>query len=789
MVFTGRNLTVRLYALIGFNSLIISLYALSMSQKIAPAASQNDLEKAAISVAEDLSGLTVLCKRLGRIGLCDRSNPGETSLNRLLGTLRLDGLLARQLQSAYLTKLVEADFVEVQKAQVELANLLRQSIRSHAPDPASGQKMSIYDKAYKIISESSHNKERRLVSLRIDLGRLKNNEITSLVRVPEDEESAVHTHSSYYLADRDIPDFNGHNIRFYQTADRPLVVSSKDFVSEESGEISSVVLLEATFELIENKKGKKNLIRQNACVVVGAPQMVPRSSVLMLSFPQGNLKMFSSLWDVLSFTSWNKPGRWRQAIGDAVPGNGHLETAEALLPSQMAVDKSLATAFYHWLFSLGPNVRTSLLNRMLNQRWPEDAHVSVPAVGGERKYAPLSSNTALLRDNGAANFAFLYQTEADELGQKNLQAAFDSKSLTEVLPSSSLPLNVDASGVCHLPGQANLDNQLIQQFLKDLYWSNFAGIESRALAGNIITRMDAAISKSESEIILLKEELSSIHKGLDTDEKQVQIKKKIENEESKIASYRRVREQAGIVVANAQKTIELTFELSSHMNRFAAQGLNRIVDREPGYLLSRSLLFVPHSKPVSEEEIYIQAKESQIVSRWASPDFLVVGKPSEKATINGQSLPEFWARQPQPSANVPLFVIFSSEMLTRNANAKIRVLDKSPFASTGISPWQFVYHGSEALLTGDKLPVRWSMLIRDLVANKEKESGEPLPAAQPRWCVDLRMDDEACPGLACEIQLRAPVPVAAELPTGLVLQNLEGKETVPIIPPAPPEFF
>lgn len=775
----------RLYALIGFNSLLISLYALSMSQKIAPAASQNDLEKAAISVAEDLSGLTVLCKRLGRIGLCDRSTLGGTSLNRLLATLRLDGLLARQLQSAYLTKLVEADFVEVQKAQVELASLLRQSIRSHAPDPASGQKMSIYDKAYKIISESSHNKERRLVSLRIDLGRLENNEITSLVRVPEDEESAAHAHSSCYIADRDIPDFNGHNVRFYQTADRPLVVSSKDFVSEDPSDISSVVLLEATFELTENKKGKKNLIRQNACVVVGAPPAVPHSSVLMLSFPQGNLKMFSSLWDVLSFTSWNKPGRWRQAVGDAVPGNGHLETAESILPSLMPVDKSLATAFYHWLFSLGPNVRTSLLNRMLNQRWPEDALISVPAASGERKYAPPSYNTALLRDNGAANFAFLYQSDSGELGQKNLQAAFDAKSLTEILPPSSLPLNVDAAGVCRLPEQTNMDSQLIQQFLKDLYWSNFAGIESRALAGNVILRMDAAVSKSESEIIELRQALSSIHADL----KPEQIKTRIENEESKIAGYNRVREQAGIVMANAQKTIELTFELSSHMNRFAAQGLNRIVDREPGYLLSRGLLFVPHCKPVSEEEIYAQAKERQIVSRWASPDFLVVGKPSEKATINGLSLAAFWGRQPQSSANAPLFVIFSSEMLTRNANAKIRVLDKSPFANTGISPWQFIYHGSDALRTGDKLPVRWSMLIRDLVAYKEKESGEPLPALQPRWCLDLRMDDETCPGLACEIQLRAPVPVAAELPTGLVLQNLEGKETVPLIPPAPPEFF
>lgn len=812
-----RRFNWRLLFLVGLYSALISTYALTMGRKIAPVASQNELEQACLAVADELSKVSVPGQRLGKIGLCDfepadagaLGNRGgrQTSLNTLYATLRLDGMLAKRLQSDLMGRLVKEDLVEAKNLELALTALLRRSI--HAPQtPGSLSNLknqdSIYGKAFRIIAESGHNRERRLVGLNIDLGKLKSQLYSS--RSPAPEASAVFVQDGRYRAYYDVPVIDGQIVRFYQSADKNVIVSPDDFQLTDDDTVPSAVLLEATFESLETKDAGKIKTKQNACVLIGARPVSPKNSVMMFSFPHGSLASFNSLFEVITFKNWNKPGQWKRTVVGPVPGSGHFISPMSETLADAISGDAIVVALYHWLFSLGPYVNPEALDRMMLERWADKKIVAL-----ERKEPALpvvASNSALLRDTGAANFALLNQSDPNGLGQKILQLAFAAGSLSRLFPSSALPLNVDNKGQCGLFGQSTFDHKLIRDFLTDLYRSNLAGVETRSTAAQIIDEVDIAIGKSESDLVLLREELRLIANDIELvrqgkpalrgkykgalpamQKKRQQIIDSITTEMTAKKKYDQIRERATIAVGNAQKIVEMTFELCSHMSRFAAQGLNRIDDGIDGYLLSQSVMFVPHQNPITEKEIYsaAAAKGNERLS-WTSSRFQVIDSPSGQAKVNGRPIAEVLRMQAQTKCNRAMFVVLNSDALTRSSHNGVCILDRSPFINTGIPHGQLSFYAPDAVRTGDSPQVRWSVLLRDLVAYKDI-GGDPVPAMQPRWCLDLDMGEEECPGLACEIQLRTPIPVLDDLPLGSMLQNTTGRETVPLVPPAPPELL
>lgn len=798
-----------LFLLVGTYSILISFYALLIGQKIMPTASQNELEEAAVVVAQELSSINVGGGRFGSVGLCDLSFDSappdnyrqgrQIGLNTLYATLRLDGILAERLRSDCMCELVQKDLIEARKIERDLLRKLWQSIQTHAPEPGSGKRVSIYDTACRIIAQSGHNHERRLIELTLKLGKLKSDRFSSQAPAPKGE-NADHIRNGTYVCERSIPSAVGASVHFYQLAAKPTIVPVDDFVAQDMVSLPSVVKLEATFESFSKNEHQRIITKQRACVLLGSPPYMPSSSVLMLSFPQGGLSLFSSLSDLIHFQKWNKPGQWRQAIEGPVPGAGHLNAVNGF--ADMQTKNAITTALYHWLFSLGPYVIPDSFERLLLRRWS----VGFPTVkleGTPGKTQELLSNSALLRDNGAANYALLYQSEPGGVGQKILQSAFSTRSIAELFPLSAIPVNVRSDGNCYLPGQTKFDLQLISDFISDLYRSNLAGLESRSVALAVIDRMDNASREIESEIQNMQEELRSTSSGMErikqgvlaTREKQKKealeemgqrydrIVAAITFQEDKKRVYAQIRERATQGVNNAQKAVDLTFELCSHMSRFSALGINRMKE---AYLLGKNLVFIPHTSPLTEDELY-DSSSSRI--SWTNKKFEIIEKPAEGASVNGVPIAQFLHRQPQARYSPPIYVIFGSDLLTRDSLSEISVLDQSPFADSGIPVSQLNYYAADALRTGEAPPVKWSVLLRDLVAYRNISTGEPVASSKPGWCFGLKMEKESCPGLACEIQIRAPLPVLKDLPAGLMLQNSSGRETVLLLPPAPPELL
>jgi hypothetical protein len=82
--------------------------------------------------------------------------------------------------------------------------------------------------------------------------------------------------------------------------------------------------------------------------------------------------------------------------------------------------------------------------------------------------------------------------------------------------------------------------------------------------------------------------------------------------------------------------------------------------------------------------------------------------------------------------------------------------------------------------------------LRDLVASKASGSedepvGSPIQAQQRQWCGADQ--DGQCPGLACELQIRCPLPVLDSTYHDSFLKNAKMDAQVQQIPPVPPDML
>ena len=792
--------------LISLSSLLISLYALFLSQRLAPVASQLDLDHAALVLANELSSLTVMQNRFGKVGLLHYRDASrvQMGLNGLQATLRLDGIVARQLGFDSMADLVTADATSAAFSSKEFAELERSLAQPNGKENLGRE--TFPDIVKKVLNHTGAGN--RLRSLKISVGALKNSKYGSATPLPAMEKAgtAFYADGENYRTHIKVPIWNDLNYEFYELADKPSLVSPAMFTPVDKDLPASVVLIEAEFDVAERGRmgGQKKM---QACAIAGGASYENPNSAFMLSFPQGYLSAISCLNDLFSPSKYaREKGDWLQAAGGDVPGQGHLTVvADDKLrrePNLAAVD-----LLYHYMFNVGPELNPANLKRLLNEP------ISTASMHADEKAnAAEAINSGLFKDTGAASFALNKQSQPGAEGQKVIAHAFSGVPISQLMPSSTFPLVVDSDGTLRFAQDNGFDQEFLKEFQEALYKTNIAGIESMQVAATVVNRMQNAIEQSDKKLAQLNEEIVSAKRSLesvsaqkagDATLKMNQLSEQIasllvqqQREQNRKQRNLQVKQLATQVRKNGREAARSSYEIAAHMSAFAAEGVRRITAPFKGYLLSRNVAFIPHTSPVDESDLYELADADSLDGRsakdpqaWTSNKFEVNQIPDNFIFVEGKPIMEYWQTVPVRTVNRPLFVILSSAELLKDEAPKLYLSRQTPFDNGAIGKSELFYLAPQSIESGKESRATWTVLMRDLVYSRTETSGQPLQSIRPRWCVDVGMHEESCPGLAVELQIRTPIPKLKGALSSLYLQDPDGAEQVSLFPPLPAEMI
>lgn len=825
-----RSEFVQISLFVSLSSLLIALYAIFLSLRLAPAASQHDLDQATLMLASELAALSLNHGRFGPVGLLDTADGGrrQLSFNRLEASLRVVGISAKKLGFDSMSELLSRDAREVSALVREFAQLEREEVNASSEQIQGRESLS-----HKLRKSLLRNGPASVLrDLKITVGGVKEGKYsaTSSPLPPLLEENqAFFADKGFYKAHVPVPIWDNYTFSFYENAESTRLIPVSQFRAISQDELASAVLVEAEFEVLERGKSKENR-RMQSCALLGAPALKGNSTLFMLSFPHGRLSKFGSLADLFSPANYNAEGQGKcyQAIDGELPGQGRL------LPLfSSSAPLACSRALYDFMLSAGPELNPQRLSEVLKKPFSELQLRQKELRQNDERTKQYSFNSALMRDTGASAFALLNQSKKQEAGQKALANAFSGKSREELLPAFAFPALVDENGFLSLPSETTFDTALLHDFLSSLHQTNIAGIESMKSARLIIERMEGAIAGSQRKQKVLAEEFESIQKNsaklklaaapnlseTQNSSKEQELKRQIEQiserlarEKARYQSYLKTSDKAKLAAKNGEAAARSSYQIGEHMSTFVSQGVKKVTAPVKGFLLGRKVVFIPHKTPVDQDDIYgsfsagesgadavfdpekdqrAESGYSEKENDWLSPKFSLMEIPDHRFQIEGKSFFQYWETRESIKHYQPYYVMLSSSELCRKGRPPMLFAGQaSPFENGALNNLQLCFFAPACIKSGaGKEPVYWSLLLRDLASTRAPQGVFGLESTKSNWCIELGMDEERCPSLASEIMIRSPLPGLLKDLSGVYLQDPSGLPPVPLYPPLPPELL
>jgi hypothetical protein len=607
----------------------------------------------------------------------------------------------------------------------------------------------------------------------------------------------------------------------------------------------TAVQIEAIYKIARHKEAPK-WVKKTACVALGFKQSQPPSAALLLTFPHGMPNLFHNIHDLMFFKKWQNQNRWRQATGGDVPGSGSLLAAVSEQLPIMSPGNVMVMLIYHWFKLLPTDVDPQRCASLLSCNFTESK--TLPSQGADslkkqtatsptRTYASSQTesppiNSYLAKDSNERVDELLDRATPGSRGQWSISQIFKKTEPAasvdlQPTPPSALPLFVDEAGNCNLVGCHGFQEDLIRQFFTSVYETNLFAFESLSIAQLLRARYCREQEQIRREIAIEREELNSIEHRLklsgDTiissaklstdDEKsnarQMEllhrqsglIKIKLNNGEQSVKQLDRLIDLTLIACENANRVADATYELTAHLFTMSKDGLSQLNLPEKHYIVGKKFFFDPVDRPVSESD-FIEAasvrhgQEAKLknLSPWLIKNMSVLkdldsalaqSEPSFKEMI-GKSMSTKNINE-AAGAMLPTTIVFNSDCLLPGRLIKPYACQSYPFANSGIPNGQLFYYCQNALETGNNPHVLWSVLARDVVAVKGRNIfGHPLRANETDWCNQKGQLSGMCPGLACEFQVRSPLPDLSNFAIGSYIRN-SSEHLVPQVPPVPAE--
>ncbi len=802
-------------------SIFIALYVLGVGMS---GHHKRNVDSAALAVlyaAQQLSQIHVDSTSFGRVGLCDLASDDSgtfsyvhghsrvTGLNTIYKTLAVDALIAKHLKRQIMADLINKDLVEAQKIENELRLRLHEAAEPDLMEAQASESSTqlyanttskpnnIYRDVYRMLAADKSSPDLSLIEVRLKLGRYK-----QAAAVPDSWPSG--------------------KIR--------LIEPPELFEPSKKDEAPYAVLVEAVFQTKpKNASDPIRTVSKKHCALISAPRLAPVKSTMVMSFPDGLPPVIDCAMSLLTATSVSGTGDWQQTVGNEVPGKGSLAPSlQPVLPG-MSPSDAFCVALYHWLKRQGPEVKEHQLYELLEAKWNSSAPIMKFQPETNVSTNESKPNSCLAIDTGARQYAILNQTGPGGIGQTALSRAFAiytgtlSGSAQANFPQNALPLFVDREGKCKLAGRNDYSDKFVNNYLKAIYDTNLAAVESAAVSRMVIARTSAELTQLDQKIYIERQELNSVinrfnRLGLETPpEKDAAIpnevarqralvkdkidalKSSISSREEDRANLRRTSVLAQRTTTTANQVGTTTYELCAQAFRLCKDGIFKIEKPASSYIISRKFVFTPCTKPVDESDFFKPESEVSANSKlWLTKSFDVVttienARLAADTIVDGKKYSEFAASTLLQRANAPVVFLTTDELFS-SGTPRPMIFNFYPFGNIRIPSGQLFYYCKDALRTGSAPSVSWSVVIRDLVASVGQNSmgnptGQPIPSDQPDWCKVSDQDEEhECPGLACEFQLRTPLPVITNSPETL-LTNPVNSAQIQQIPPVPADML
>lgn len=857
---------------------VISLYVMSIAWFNLKEIDSDPLDIAAQSTASTLGGLTVSDTSFGHLGLSRQAN--VRTFNTAVSLVRNGLTLADAYQLPTMKIEARKDYFTLLAKQNELAKKLNAAVEK--------DKGWLYRDTVNLVTSRLKPTE-TLKDLNITLGTVKGKFLSTDIPARKDERNLPYVKEGKFICQTavDIPlHENAQPLQNYYFQQEPPYIQPLGFadfepLAQQSINLPSALLIDAEVEIKSNKQRRVTTLRRRVCVTIGSKESavgdrnsfsLSRPNCLAISFPHGKIERFKCAADLLRSKDWLSNGDWTECQGGTIPGGGTLKPTVNPVVRQMSSGDTFSVLLYHFIRGQTAPVSSDLIRICLETAFeqvrPSDlAESNSKQQGGKLYLQALSeineegklelldldesrnaaANTALLQNTEARSFAYLYQMGAKEKGQAAIGACFTQTGQERKFPDSALPLIVDKSGACNLPGHKSFDRDLAGQLLRSIYETNLAANDTLAVAEIMQKSSTRNLKEARDRCYLLSSELAYLKQKLaqmgeagvknskgNINEEISLRQSKLEYEESQQKILLQVSRLSTIARANAISVASASYECGAHLFKIAAQGVHKLDERTNAFVLGKHFIFLPQTQALGESELLEQAETLSAdaarskgstgmpVSPWLSNRLRVFGsaknllqKADTQISVEGRALSE-WQAQEDPARALPCTVVIDSR-----AFAPIKTKGKSfimpnlvfandPFTGPAMSlqEGQLVYYNQNALQSGKEKEVLWSTIARD---NKARYAVDANPKtnfsnqanlfsspSNPSWCKqainfsrvleDLQGEHEIeCPGLAGEWQLRAPiVPAERSMQTlieGATLTDPRTGQRVPQIPP------
>lgn len=374
---------------------------------------QNAVDAAAIAVAKDVQRVTILDPRLGRVGVVDQYGTGGLeqrpilSINTVLATARLDGLVASQLNNTTMIAAAGQDLNNAKAAARNLARSMNDYIGGGSAQDVDGKSinggnlLNIAANAYNANNRRSSRgyKDLSPADFSVEIGDLRSTfgsqGVTNTPCPSPESMDGLGGNQAYfarvngtrfYRAKVDIPSPIG-SIMLSNLAEQVRLVDKGLFegLDANAGVIPAVIKLTAREKAVASapQQGTGALpsgtVHSVACAQMGGPRLPATSGVLRIEFPQGmppvgapapfannvvtpltimNASQITSIGQNGNAAPWSGNGRYFTANGGAFPGSGSIAPSNFMGRNQDNPSISLSLFVYDWLRNEGikPNV-------------------------------------------------------------------------------------------------------------------------------------------------------------------------------------------------------------------------------------------------------------------------------------------------------------------------------------------------------------------------------------------------------------------------------------------------
>lgn len=317
--------TVGLLAILGFFGLgFVRLLGSNTEQRTA-------IEAAALAAARDLSQIAVETPDYGLVSLSDAAPVGSAtaagdnfytpvrSINGILGTLRLDLIIADHLADDNLKAIIKKDLTKALNAQTLLGAELQKAIQpGYVSKDKDGNVIEVYKSAEAAYKQNgirmTHSSVYTDGNLKLTLGAINGGSVTNIgLPTPINWASvpAGASQNDKYMSYVNIP-YDNTDFVFAGVGDAIKLVNHQNWVPSVAGlpyQLATVVRAEADQSMKDSFNANGYTVKAAACAQpANVVDPKPAPGALTFSFPDGLCPEITKPGDMLTNPDLNKPG-------------------------------------------------------------------------------------------------------------------------------------------------------------------------------------------------------------------------------------------------------------------------------------------------------------------------------------------------------------------------------------------------------------------------------------------------------------------------------------------------